>query len=63
MIKNYLKGTAGDSINVMMADAAMNFKRIMNKWTNQLIFCLQNILKMLDYAYRLILNHRLEMTF
>jgi transposase, IS5 family len=32
MIRNYLKGTVGDEINVMMAAAAMNFKRKMNSW-------------------------------
>jgi hypothetical protein len=30
MIRNYLKGAIGDEINVMMAAAAMNFKRVMN---------------------------------
>jgi transposase, IS5 family len=32
MLRNYLKGSFGDAINVMMAGAAMNFKRMMNKW-------------------------------
>ena len=30
MVRNYLKGVVGDAINVMLAAAAMNFKRIMN---------------------------------
>jgi transposase, IS5 family len=32
MLRNFLKGSYGDSINVMMAAAAMNFKRMMNLW-------------------------------
>ena len=30
--RNFYKGIKGDNINVMLAAAAMNFKRIMNKW-------------------------------
>jgi len=30
--RNYYSGIFGDNINVMLAAAAMNFKRIMNKW-------------------------------
>ena len=44
MIRNYLKGTTGDAINVMLAAAAMNFKRIMNKWRD-------NIFLLLDFIF------------
>ena len=30
--RNFYKGISGDNINVMLAAAAMNFKRMMNKW-------------------------------
>ena len=30
--RNYYKEIFGDNINVMLAAAAMNFKRMMNKW-------------------------------
>jgi transposase, IS5 family len=30
--RNFYKGITGDNINVMLAAAAFNFKRIMNKW-------------------------------
>jgi IS5 family transposase len=30
--RNLYKGIFGDTINVMLAAAAMNFKRMMNKW-------------------------------
>ena len=32
--RNFYKGIFGDNINVMLAAAAMNFKRMMNKWKN-----------------------------
>ena len=37
--RNFYTGIKGDNINVMLAAAAMNFKRMMNKWKeNPLIF-------------------------
>ena len=37
--RNYYKGIKGDNNNVMLASAAMNFKRMMNKWKiNPLLF-------------------------
>ena len=32
MVRNFLKGSYGDAINLMMAASAMNFKRMMNLW-------------------------------
>lgn len=32
MIRNFLKGSFGDAVNVMLAASAMNFKRMMNIW-------------------------------
>ena len=32
MLRNFLKGSFGDAVNVLLAAAAMNFKRMMNKW-------------------------------
>ncbi len=63
MIKNYLKGAVGDAINVMLAAAAMNFKRIMNKWTHQLIFYFKNLLDVIDFCYQRFLTRSLEKTF
>jgi IS5 family transposase len=34
--RNFYKGIKGDNINVMLAAAAMNFKRMMNIWKKQL---------------------------
>ena len=30
--RNFYKGIVGDNINIMLAAAAFNFKRMMNKW-------------------------------
>jgi IS5 family transposase len=43
MRRNFLKGSCGDAINVMMAAAAMNFKRIMNIWKQQIFLFLNFI--------------------
>jgi IS5 family transposase len=44
MARNYLKGVAGDSMNVMLATAAMNFKRVMNLWRTEAIIFLKLII-------------------
>ena len=36
--RNYYAGVFGDNINVLLAAAAFNFKRMMNKWKASLIF-------------------------
>ena len=45
MIRNFLKGSFGDAINVMLAAAAMNFKRMMNLWKAGYNFFVQFILE------------------
>ena len=40
MIRNYLKGTMGDQINLTMAAAAFNFKRLLRKIKQEIIFAL-----------------------
>jgi IS5 family transposase len=45
--RNYYKGIVGDAINVMLAAAAMNFKRMMNKWKH-LFFLFWRILLYLE---------------
>ena len=55
MIRNYLKGTTGDAINVMLAAAAMNFKRIMNKWKEDIflfLYFIANLFKMQSITLR-----------
>ncbi len=37
LCRNYLKGINGDNINVILAAAAMNFKRVMNLWRTEAV--------------------------
>jgi len=36
--RNFYKGTFGDNINIMLAAAAFNFKRMMNKWKKNFFY-------------------------
>lgn len=58
MNRNFLKGVMGDEINVLLAAAAMNFKRVMNLWKQRLInFILKFVFETLFY------NQGLKLTF
>ncbi len=58
--RNFYKGIKGDNNNVMLAAAAMNFKRIMNKWKlNPLLFLFrffQTLFHSLQTQYSQIFN-------
>lgn len=41
LMRNFLKGSAGDSINLLLSAAAFNFKRVMNLWRTEAITCWQ----------------------
>lgn len=63
MARNYLKGTVGDAINVMMTASAMNFKRMMNKWKEQLVFFALRFLQLLNSYCNLNINENFKCTF
>jgi len=63
MIRNYLKGTVGDAMNVMLAAAAMNFKRMMNKWKDDFIFWLLKMLRIAVFYSNPVFNLKVKMTF
>jgi IS5 family transposase len=63
MARNYLKGTVGDAINVMLAASAMNFKRMMNKWKEQLAFFALRLLQLLNFYCNTLINGNLKYTF
>jgi IS5 family transposase len=42
--RNFYKGIFGDNINVMLAAAAFNFKRMMNKWKSSFFMFFQNLI-------------------
>lgn len=47
MSKNYYKGIIGDNINIQLAAAAFNFKRMMNKWKNSICQLFETLLQLL----------------
>ena len=51
LIRNYLKGTVGDAINLMLSAAAMNFKRVMNLWVTEANYCWQLICTIIANIY------------
>ena len=63
MIRNYLKGTVGDAMNVMLAAAAMNFKRMMNKWKEQFVFWVLKLLHFFNFYKNLFFNPKVKMAF
>jgi IS5 family transposase len=62
MIRNYLKGTVGDEINVLLSAAAMNFKRVINLWLTEAINSWQLALQFILSVYRFLLPYP-KMTF
>lgn len=47
--RNFLKGVIGDEMNVLLAAAAMNFKRVMNLWKQGLINFYCTIISWINY--------------
>jgi transposase, IS5 family len=62
LIRNYLKGTIGDAINLMLSAAAMNFKRVMNLWLTGAICCWQLICYTLANIYWKFYAPKLKLT-
>jgi IS5 family transposase len=63
MARNYLKGTVGDAINVMLAASAMNLKRMMNKWKEQPVFLALRLLQLLNFYCTNIFNRKMKLAF
>lgn len=62
--RNFYKGLVGDNINVMLAAAAMNFKRMMNLWRERLvIFWLYYIHTIISFFVPTKNHSGLKMTF
>ena len=53
--RNYLKGILGDQINVILAAAAMNFKRVMNLWRTEAISSWQLVYNILLFGIHFLL--------
>ena len=63
LCRNYLKGITGDNINVILAAAAMNFKRVMNLWRTEAVKWWLLIHNYLVSAYWCFIAQKLKMTF
>ena len=63
LCRNYLKGITGDNINVILAAAAMNFKRVMNLWRTEAVKWWLLIYNYLVSAYWCFIAQKLKMTF
>ena len=63
LCRNYLKGILGDNLNVILAAAAMNFKRVMNLWRTEAIRCWLLIYNYLVGAYWKFIAQNLKPTF
>lgn len=54
MMRNYLKGASGDTINLLLAASAMNFKRVMNLWKQGIRVPLLFLVKIITrFIYRI----------
>ena len=63
LCRNSLKGIIGDNMNVILAAAAMNFKRVMNLWRTEAINRWLLIFKYVENAYGNFIAQFLKMTF
>ena len=63
LCRNYLKGILGDNMNIILAAAAMNFKRRINLWRTEAIRCWTLIYNMLINAYWIFMPQNLKPTF
>ena len=63
LCRNYLKGIAGDNMNVILAAAAINFKRRINLWRTEAIRRWLLILKYFLDTYWNIIAQNKKMTF
>src|SRR3954453_2388259 len=63
LCRNYLKGILGDNMNVILAAAAMNFKRRINLWQTEALRRWLLILKYLFDTYWNFITQNAKMTF
>ena len=54
--RNFYKGIVGDNINIMLAAAAFNFKRMMNKWKSSLCSFFQELYIWFESSFNIVLK-------
>ena len=55
LCRNFLKGIIGDNINLILAAAAMNFKRVINLWRTEAITSWQLVYNTILYGIAFLL--------
>jgi transposase, IS5 family len=63
MNRNFLKGVIGDSLNVLLAAAAFNFKRVINLWKKEANYSWQLIYNLVVNIYWNIYAQKFKSTF
>ena len=63
LCRNYLKGIAGDKMNVILAAAAMNFKRAINLWKKEAKLSWTFICNLIATVFRIFIAQNLKLTF
>lgn len=63
LCRNFLKGILGDLMNVILAAAAMNFKRVMNLWRTEANGCWKLIDILYMFVMKVLLPQKLNLTF
>jgi transposase, IS5 family len=63
LCRNYLKGILGDNMNLILAAAAMNFKRRMNLWRTEAIISWLSYVKYFIVVWRNYYALNLKLTF
>jgi len=63
LCRNFLKGILGDLMNVILAAAAMNFKRVMNLWRTEANGSWKLIDILYTFVLKILLPQKLKMTF
>lgn len=66
--RNFYKGIVGDNINIMLAAAAFNFKRMMNKWKKKFFHFFQTLFFQFQrlffhFIFHPLFSKKLKMTF
>jgi len=66
--RNFYKGIVGDNLNIMLAAAAFNFKRIMNKWKQKIFHFFQTLFfqfqtLIFHFIFCPLFSKKLKMTF
>ena len=57
--RNFYKGVHGDNINIMLAAAGFNFKRMMNKWKSSFCRFFENTFYTLNFLFRNLITKNL----